>query len=192
MVKDILTRIENLHDFIEESINDEVGLTLIDKDVILQNLREIYLLSRKIEIADAFDDNLDNQSNEDAAAVVLFDSHSDSEPQPTFDKEVDDDSLAQDDNSDQSVTISGDDSDSVIEFDQRDIFENDLFDKEDRDVLLLSLFEDDSDKYLEFTSKLNEFDDFDEAIIFTYESFADHQSSEALDIIVAYLEKRLN
>ncbi|MEG1649995.1 MAG: hypothetical protein RR277_08910, partial [Rikenellaceae bacterium] len=70
MLGDILLKIEKMHEFVEDCASNG-SLSLIDKDIILQNLRDIYLDMSSVNVGDLDSDFEDDFENEN---IVLFDS----------------------------------------------------------------------------------------------------------------------
>ena len=71
-MKELLIQIETLHDFIEEC-NENGSICLIEKDIILQDIRNLYTSAKKIVLDTDYNSDLDDDF--DNSGIVLYNSH---------------------------------------------------------------------------------------------------------------------
>lgn len=207
MIGDLLLKIEKLHEFIDDCVTND-SLSLIDKDIILQNLRDIYLDATKMSISD-LDSDYDDFENEN---IVLFDSK---EPLKQIETvceesvESDEDAEMQsvengaaeeseDFNSNDNVTVElavenltlEDDEDVVYVSSEESDLEMSITDDQ-RSLIIRELCSMNEDRYYELINKLNSFTDLDDVLIYISEEFSECQNSESAVLLADKMAERL-
>ncbi len=111
-MKDLLIKAEALHDFIEER-SEKGSICLIDKDIILQGIRNLYVAANRIIVDDNFDSDIDDDiigddvnDDFDNGGVIIYDSHADENDSDST--ETDSDSTETDEPSDKTSDIRSD------------------------------------------------------------------------------------
>lgn len=213
MLGDLLLKIEKLHEFVDDCVSSG-SLSLIDKDIILQNIRDIYVDASRIDLGD-FDDNFDDDfENEN---IILFDSSEplkqieitldeqngdqandeelllDSAKQELIDNQQDSKSESQIENEPQTHI------EPLIEEQEQVVYmssgDNDLemsISDYEKDLIIRELCSMDESKYSKLIDKLNSFAELDDVLIYISEEFPASQNSEAAVLLADKMAERLS
>ncbi|MEG1935608.1 MAG: hypothetical protein RR141_06400 [Rikenellaceae bacterium] len=220
MLGDILLKIEKMHEFVEDCASNG-SLSLIDKDIILQNLRDIYLDMSSVNVGDLDSDFEDDFENEN---IVLFDSKNSlkqieniDENTVSNDPEVENvivgepaivecdrecDQIIQEDISQttkQQVVCSEPEEQVVYSAPEEEVVymapdQNDLeksMTEDQRSLIISELCGGDETKYNKLINDLYSFTDLDECLIYISEQFADNQNSASVAMLADKMAERL-
>ncbi|MFI3315453.1 MAG: hypothetical protein R3Y04_07290 [Rikenellaceae bacterium] len=213
MIDDILIKLENLHDFIEEC-SESSEITLIEKDVILQSLRDIYLKARMIDVDfQSYDDEIGAvESSDDALEygrkIVWFGSDDKAEKSDSTEelaKELTQDTPEQISVTEQEVEEQDVEEQEVIEEQEVVVFEEPqqeestpqlrgfgVFEEDEIEEVVAELFDGDSDKYTLTLEKLEDYEDLNDALISVSTIFASKLNSKWVEKIANALNEKLN
>ncbi|MFI3321724.1 MAG: hypothetical protein R3Y50_04295 [Rikenellaceae bacterium] len=219
MVKEILCNIEDLHDFMLRCA-DSGSMSLIEKDIILQDLRSIYVACSKIEPFSSCEDATFDDENDDLAIVhtpIIMDENGLNVESENGENQIIENCSEKDgfESVNEHINEQNNEIEQVQNFEQTEEqieqqveekiapeIEEPIIEVEDlgkfaitheqRELYSIELFDGDSQAYNNFIGELEHYDDFNEAVMYIYDTLPDKHATESIAQLTDKIQERLN